>query len=281
MLLWLSFPICIFGGIVAVKNEVGAGQRFWDEIKSDSVISPMGAGILGVEGVAEVEIDTVMWGDSFAGSILMSLDEQLRRHGRSSIAVANDGCTPVIGLRRIYDGFGCSANLNRYIFDQILLSSSVENIVLIGNFSKFLGDNLNRSYRLGEEIVEPSDVFEVLKYMAKAINERGKKLILVGDPSSFSKKVPDYLIEQLGNDISLDDPILQVSKDKLVSAYGFVKYDLSNMLGAIYLDSLELFCQEKICNAVMDSGLPIVVDEADLCKEAADLQALAILRKVN
>lgn len=265
--------------IIAVKDQVGDGQKFWREIVSDSSISPMGAGLLGAKDDSEIEV--VLWGDSFGGSILMSIDELLQRQGDTWLSLINDGCTPLVGLRRIYDGFGCSRDLNRGIFDEILSSPKIKTVVLVGNFSKFLGVNSDENYFLNDQLVQPQEIFETLTEMVRAANAVGKRFVLVGDPPSFSEKIPDYLIDNFGDVRKLDDRVLKVPKSALIGNYGFDKYQLSMIPGVEYLSSLDLFCQSNICDAILDSGIPIVVDESHLSKAAADIQAQLILQLVR
>ena len=78
-----------------------------------------------------------------------------------------------------------------------------------------------------------------------------------------------------------DELILSRTLKSQQDSVGLSKDYLETLQGIGYVDSLELFCESDLCNAVMGSGSPLVVDEGHISHEASVLSAQEIMKQLE
>ena len=117
------------------------------------VETPSDACRLGSEGSATF----VLWGDSFAGSILPAVDALAGRSGRAGVAILRNACPPTVdaafSIRTNAANSGCTDH-NASALANILRTDSVDTVVVFGAWNRYLGsdrkvlsDTLGRALR--------------------------------------------------------------------------------------------------------------------------------------
>lgn len=136
-------------------------------------------------GPADSELDTVLWGDSFAQALIPGFIDYQKRTGQGAILAADPGCPPLLGVA-FYPGTDdarCSVH-NDAVFKRLTVSP-VRRVLLSARWSRYVRD-VTRDGR-GRPVVygkgghaDGAAFAVVLEGLIRRLTAQNKEVILIG-----------------------------------------------------------------------------------------------------
>lgn len=242
------------------QAERGSGDRYCAAHRIESPLGP----ITCIIGDTSQKPEGVLWGDSYAGALLIGLHEELKRQGRAFYAVLSDGCVPVENawLLPQVDEFGCTKDRQSRLVHAVLQDPSIRKVIWIGGFSGVLKDMPSRHMLI--DGVPASSELTKRKMLAtmKKFKEAGKDVVLVGETPRFSHFAADYAIRRYAATGGNADAVRQqVARETMIASLN--QSDLLAEAGAFgrVVNALDLFCDQQRCETHDAQGRLLYIDK--------------------
>lgn len=232
-------------------------------------------------GSSDVTPQGVLWGDSYAGSALFGIDALLKQQGLSYIAVLSNGCPPVPGISREVNVFDCTYDRHQDVMDWFSSQDELEELIWIGKFRSLNGTLFDRGYFLDLMKPDINVLQDRIRSIAEKLKSDGKRIVFVQEGPYFSRNIPEYLSKTILLSESVDKKVLVADVDEQRKNLVITSQYLNSIEGIEFVDSIELFCEKDVCNAVMKSGDILVVDRDHLSEPASMVLAQNIFSKLG
>ena len=235
-----------------------------------------------VIGDPNVEPEGVLWGDSFAGSLLFGINEQLALQGRSFYAVLSDGCIPVIGVSRASLDFDCNESRHRNFVKEFIKDTTLKKLVWVGNFGGLTGVRPDPDYVLDLQAFSQEAVLTRILENAQELATAGKSVVFVSNTPSFPKPAALFVSKSYMHGIPTVDSVQRIAKSVLVHEYGLNKTFFNQLAkaNAIIVDGLEVFCVDGLCETHDKAGNLLFVDKGHISHFASIILAKQVLAKL-
>ncbi|WP_374414089.1 acyltransferase family protein [Novosphingobium colocasiae] len=149
----------------------------------------------------------VLWGDSFAGQHVNTIERALDRPGRPVISVVATGCTPLAGVDQYFGKGRLDARcgqFNRAVFQELLRRPDIDSVIIAGRWSNLYGlparmgtfdptarflmdaDHRARNVRSSLDVMARS-----LDRMAGQLLDRGVAVTMLREPPRYAANVRD------------------------------------------------------------------------------------------
>ncbi|MCS0583396.1 acyltransferase [Massilia pinisoli] len=266
-------------GPLQANAERGSGEKFCLAHPAGSPLGPVNC----IVGDRRAPVDGVLWGDSMAAALLPGLDEELSRQHRAFVAVLSDGCIPIEGLTRtVKKEFGCEAQRQRVVVEQILRQPALKNIVWIGNFG-LLTSGQPHDFALDGRPATPADVRERLLATVDKLHAAGKTLILVGNTPRFNVNAADYAMRmyaRYGADVTLQAQ--HVTRADEETGFGSLAQLLREASSrSRVVDGLDIFCNGQDCSSHDAHGQLLYTDMSHLSHLGARKLARSVATRLD
>lgn len=241
----------------ALRDEQGQGERFCEE---NLIESEFGSFVCKIG--ADTEPIGALWGDSFAGALVVALHERLTSEGVSFLAVISDGCPPVPGLAR--PAHGCHVERHQSFLDAVSKNPAIKHVIWTGNFSGAL-----RSQDVTIDGQPRSEV--LLKNRTRdafhALLNAGKSVHFVLPPPRMPTNTPDFYMRERIRGKSAQ--LYSLEKDH-AARESFIYSLLDEFSQSIHrIDPASFFCENERCPAHKSSIGYLYSDDTHLSLNAA------------
>ncbi|MDB3865780.1 acyltransferase [Amylibacter sp.] len=222
----------------------------------------------------------LLWGDSYAGSALHGIDNFLRSEGKSYIAILSDGCPPIPGISREHNAFNCNAKRHNDVLSWFVNQSEVNELIWVGRFRSVISKLEGNQFYLNGSKLSLSILENKIKQTSNTLTNNGKRFVFVIEGPNFPVSVPNYLSKAtfLNLEINPDTSLISVDVTEQRREIGISPFFFNSIDGALYVDSISLFCGTNTCNGVMANGNPLVVDSGHISHSASEKLAAEIFR---
>ncbi|MFH1158342.1 MAG: acyltransferase family protein [Pseudomonadota bacterium] len=231
-----------------------------------------------VIGAPKVAPSAVLWGDSHAGAVSLSMKDSLTEAGRAAFIYNFSNCPPLLGA--IFAGnlkkYICRA-LNQATYEKIISSPDLRDVFMVGRWSVYLQgynekwgphpyivfgpeekadrDNLaERTKRYAGKIVET----------ACALTAHGKNVTIMAPIPEMGRRVPTFMARSrllYHRDTTVDIP-LSVYRQRHAPVLEALER-AAKECGVHVLDPAPLLCDASACSGVRD-GKSLYVDDDHL-----------------
>lgn len=222
----------------------------------------------------------VIWGDSFADTMVQTINEYAKAQGKSGLALIKHSCPSVSGTVRNEPGAHLGANFSSECeaytdstFEYLQKNSSIETVILNSAYNWYL----HASTEAGEPMLTTRDTGEGHDKIARALADTANKLVISGKKviiimPHFSLNNPraaivryDTLDDTDSLTMSMEESNTPHEKlDSLLDQYG-----LDKAVQRIY--PRDYLCEDdEYCKFIDESGNLLVSDGHHLSKIAAE-----------
>jgi peptidoglycan/LPS O-acetylase OafA/YrhL len=264
--------------INSVKSQTASGFRHCQE---NMVQSSFSKNKVCVIGSLDAQPTGLLWGDSYAASALFGLNQALIQAEVSYYAVLNDGCPPMPGISRKNNEYNCWFDSQQEVLDAFNASEELTDLIWVGRFRELSNPNVENGFFLNQMLPSLEKTQDIIRDVVRELIKHNKKAVFVLEGANFDRNIPEYLMQLSLFNEPADEIILSRTLASQQDSVGLSKDYLDTLKGIGYVDSLELFCESNLCNAVMGSGSPLVVDEGHISHEASILLAQEIMRQLE
>lgn len=262
------------------QAQRGSGERYCAANHIDSPLGPVAC----IIGDTSQKPEGVLWGDSYAGALLIGLHEELKKSGRAFYAVPSDGCVPVENAWLVpqADEFGCTKERHSRFVDAVLQDPSIRKIVWIGGFSLVLSPVPSKTTLI--DGVPASHALTKQKMLAtmKKFKDAGKEIVLVGETPRFPHFATDYAIRRYaatGGDIGATRQ--EVARDAMTSSLNQTDLLAEAQAYGRVVQALDLFCDKQRCQTHDAQGRLLYIDKNHISHEGASRLADAVMKKLG
>jgi len=184
----------------------------------------------------------LLWGDSYAGSALFGLHNELKAKGKAFYVLLSDGCPPLPGISRKRNAFGCTPDKQQFTLNWFLKQKKLRDLIWVGRFQALTDKNTDNDFFI--DGLKPN-----LKLLEKRIIEvsnqvfsNGKRILFVMDGPNFNVSIPDYLSKArlFNSKVNSNFTTVKVNEQRVKIALS--AEFLSEINGLKFIDSLDLFC---------------------------------------
>ena len=203
---------------------------------------------------ADVEPDTVLWGDSHSDSAFTGFAEAMAASGRSAIYYGQGGCAPALSIDQPeHDRHaGRCATYNREVLDRLLNRSDLQNIFLVARWS-------------AEKYHEARYDFTGL---VCKLSGAGKRVFVMTTVPTYEVDVPATAARKRLAGLSTDE--VETALAQPITEYhhrhgaaNTLLADIAAACGAVLLNPVPYLCNDGSCTP-LDEGLPLYFDNGHL-----------------
>lgn len=216
----------------------------------------------------------VVWGDSFASSLIYGIDKIFKENKRAFYVSVNNACPPIVGFNRI--DFVCDETIHQNIQTHILNDPSIKDVVWIGNFQETIN---NKSMHVFKEKVTEENVTESIVKTVNAFYAQNKRLVFITPPPLMPVEIPEYYMRKKLNNLETN---ARISLNKHLahnhSIHNIVK-KINNKAKIVYSESL--FCDDEFCYTKGNNDNLWYVDRDHFSHEKSIEYARAIQKVIS
>lgn len=221
----------------------------------------------------------LLWGDSYAGSALYGIDKFLRTEEKSYIAILSYGCPPIPGISRERNAFNCDAKRHNDVLNWFFNQLELTDLIWVGRFRSLSGNS--KGFYIDGVESNLSLLEEKIKHTVNSLLDNGKRFVFVLEGPNFPVSVPSYLAKATHIGSEIDQDLISVSVTEQRREIGISPSFMSSIDGALYVDSIGLFCESISCKGVMPDGNPLVVDGGHISHFASEVLAYEVFKKLG
>lgn len=289
----ISIILFVSFGIVGQKKNGFIDSIRWDEIRkieevkdqkasgfllceANKVKNNFKTGLVCVIGDSSVSPSGILWGDSYAGSAVFGIDHYLKKVKKSYYAVLSDGCPPLPGISRRNNAFNCFDGRHQDVLNAFNANDKLIELVWVGKFRDVAGPSPIEDIFIDNKTPTLSVVETKFIDAIEALNNNNKRVVIVLEGPNFEQSIPHFLSKSylLGSKPSTS--ILETGVTKQRLEIGLLPQFFNQFENVTYVDGIELFCRNTKCNAILESGSPLVVDGGHISHEASEILALKV-----
>lgn len=264
--------------INTVAEQSGSGFKYCAE----NAISIEGLkGYICKIGDLEAPVSGVLWGDSYAASALYGVNKHLKTRGVSYYAILGDGCPPLPGISRARNEYDCTYDRQQDVVDWFNKQDELVDLIWVGRFKLLAGKNISDGYSIDGNLPSLASVESKLTSTISDLLENNKRVVFVIEGPNFERHIPSYLSKVNLFDLNLDDSIINTNIESQRDIIGLSKEFFEKIPGINYVDSINVFCGNNVCSAIMDDGELLVVDNGHISHLASERLAEEIFTKLS
>lgn len=253
-----------------VRAQKGWGEHFCEKHNLNVKWAP----VVCVVGDTSQPPSGIVWGDSYAGSLVYGMDTILKKNKRSFYVAVNNACPPIVGFNRV--DYICDETIHQNIQTHILNDPTIKDVVWIGNFQAAIN---NKNMHLFKEKITEENVTDSIVNTVNALSAKNKRVLFITPPPLMPVEIPEYYMRRKLNNLDTNARIL-LSKhlEHIHSVNKMVKL-IENNAHVIRLEPL--FCDDKYCNTKGDHDNLWYVDRDHFSHEKSVEIAQAINKVIN
>jgi peptidoglycan/LPS O-acetylase OafA/YrhL len=261
-----------------VMNETGDGERYCEQHMISSEFGPFVCLI----GDLRAKPDGVLWGDSFAGVLILSLDSELKNAGHSFYVVSSDGCIPIEGdSRTVRLQYKCTADRNRMFVRAVIRDRAINTIVWVGAFANITGKDWETDYLIdGRPANTPGLAEESIMQTLINFSDHGKHVIFVGDTPRFPYDTAKYATKMYLLTGSVSNAVQKIRRDDVVRSLNESDILTSASKYATVIDTVNIFCGQSECQSHDAEGNLLYIDGSHLSYYGSRMLAREIRKKL-
>ena len=258
---------------VQVKEQRASGFRLCETNKANTLFR---TGLVCVIGDSSVSPSGILWGDSYAGSAVYGVDNYLKKVKRSFYAVLSDGCPPLPGISRRNNAFNCFDGKHQDVLNVFNADDKLVDLIWVGSFRAVAGPLPLENFLIDKKIPSLAVVEKKFVDALESLNNKNKRVVIVLEGPSFERSIPDYLSKSILFKNIQNTSFLETSLSDERKKNGLMPEFFKQFNNVAYVDSVDLFCKNSMCNAILESGSPLVVDYGHISHEASEILALKV-----
>lgn len=253
-----------------VRNQKGWGEHFCEEHNLKVKWAP----VVCLVGDTSQAPSGIVWGDSYAGSLVYGMDTILKENKRSFYVSVNNACPPIVGFNRV--DYICDETIHHNIQKHILHDPTIKSVIWIGNFQAAIN---NKNMHLFKEKITEENVTESIVSTVNASYAKNKRVVFITPPPLMPVEVPEYYMRRKLNNLETN---ARISLSKHLahnhSVHRIVK-KIKNKVQIIYSESL--FCDDAFCYTKGKSDNLWYVDRDHFSHEKSIEYATAIQKVMS
>ena len=165
--------------------------------------------------------------------------------------------------------------------DTFLNNSQLTDLVWIGRFNDLTKPIPGNGFFLDKNLPTLEIVQDRIRSVSHDLINKDKKVVFVLEGVNFNRNIPEYLLKLKQFNEEADQSILIKNINEERESIGLTIKFLESIDGIAFVDSLDLFCDGIVCNAIMKDGSLLVVDNVHISHQASSILAKEIMQKLE
>lgn len=216
-------------------------------------------------------------GDSHAHVAYTGISEVLRKNGRNTILMANNGCPPYIGVttgENQKEKNDCNQTINQ-ILDALLKLNNVKKVLIFTRGPSYISgtEPYSGNKILTKNTMSLKSFVNAAKNTVNILHANGKDVIFVTENPELFYRPESCISRPLQTkvkDCSIEKTIVRSRQHSYISSL--------NLLNAKIVQSADFFCPKERCLAFDSGGIPLYADPNHLSLAGSKFQAENILK---
>ena len=257
---------------LAVKSQIQTWAHWCEE---NRIESPFRRPICKV-GSQVQEPDMILWGDSFAGALMLGLGAELERAGRSALVFEADGCPPIPGVSIVGRSEVCSGDIHADFLKYLATLDHVKYVLWYGNIATAMFYDKIRVNGAVPSVVAVTASVDSAIAKIRALH---KEVVFVEQGPFMPADATDFYLRSA---LRHDHAELSVPRRDYADFVAPVRQLRGDVEKAgLFVDTEDLFCDRDACPARRkDFGL-VYCDNVHLSLAASKLLARSILGRIE